>query len=67
MSQINNSAGYLCLVSDSSWKVCQDQSNAVIAISLNNRVYDSELVTIKTLYFNYIYFMEEVLHLCPNI
>ena len=54
ISQIHNSAGYLCLVSDKSWKVCQEQSNGVIAISLNNRVYDSELVTIKIRYFNYM-------------
>ena len=47
ISQINNSACYLCLLSDKSWKVCQEQSNGVIAISLNNRVYDSELVTTK--------------------
>ena len=34
-------------MSDKSWKVCQEQSNGVIANSLNDTVYDSELVTIK--------------------
>ena len=59
ISQINNSAGYLWLVSDKSWKVRQEQSNGVTYISLHNRVYDSELVTTKILYFNYI-------HLCKK-
>ena len=65
--QINNSVGYLYLVSDKSWKVCQEQINGVNAVSLNSRVYESELVTLKILYFNYIHFMQNVSHLCPNI
>ena len=36
-------------------------------MSLNNRVYDSELVTMTILNFNYIHFMQKVLHACPNI
>ena len=67
ISQINKFCRLFCLVSDKSWKVCQEQSNGVNGISLNNRVYDSELVTIKILYFNYIHFMQKVLHLCPNM
>ena len=57
----------MCLMADKSWKVCQEQSNGVIAISLNNRVYESELVIIKILDFNYINFMQKVLHLFPDI
>ena len=53
-------------MSDKSWKVCQEQNNGVTDISLNNRVYDSELITTKILYFNYIHFMQKVLCLCPN-
>ena len=67
ISQINNSAGYLCLVSDKSWKVCQEQSNGVTDMSLNNTVYDSELVTTKMLYCNYIHFMQKLFCLCPNL
>ena len=40
---------YLSLVSDKSWKVCPEQSNGVMYMSLNNRVYDSELVTMTIL------------------
>ena len=58
---------YLCLVSDKSCKVCQEQGNGVTYMSLNNIVYDSELVTSTILYFNYIHFMQNVLHLCPKI
>ena len=36
-------------------------------MSVNNRVYDSELVTMAILYFNYMYIMQKILHLCPNI
>ena len=36
-------------------------------MSLNNRVYDSELVIKAILYFNYIHFMQKILHLCLNI
>ena len=67
ISQINNSTGYLCLVSDTSWKVCEEQCNGVTDMSLNNRVYDSELVTTKLFYCSNIHFMQKVLGLCPNI
>ena len=36
-------------------------------MSLNNRVYDSALVAMTILYFNYIHFMQTVLHAFPNI
>ena len=36
-------------------------------MSPNNRVHDSELVTMTILNFNDIHFMQKVLHVCPNI
>ena len=58
---------YLCLVSDKSWKVCPDYSNDVTYMSLNNRIYDSEPVTMTIHYFNYIHSIQKLLHVCPNI
>ena len=58
---------YLHLVSDYSWKVCTEQSNRVTDMSLNNRVYDSELVTMTILHFHDIHFMQKILYVCPNI
>ena len=47
--------------------MCPEHSNEVTYMSLNNRVHDSELVTMTILYLNYIHFMQKVLHVSPNI
>ena len=52
---------YLWLVSDWSWKVCPGHSNEFTYMSLNNRVYDSESVTMTIRYFNYIHFMQKTI------
>ena len=38
-----------------------------LLMSLNNRVYNSESVTMTVHDFNYIHFMQKVLHVCTHI
>ena len=45
----------------------QYQSNEIIAIGVNKRLYEIQLVTIKICYCNDIDCIQKVLHVCLNI
>ena len=47
--------------------IYQYQSNEIIAIGVNKRLYDIQLVTIKICYCNDIDFIQKVLHVCLQI